>query len=122
MFKKLFSGWRTSVIPLTQLVRDRVDDLFPERDRGAARAILEQHFGFSLPLIPGIKPETYNPVRCAALKLSEGDLKVLEELIPEAHHDWRDVLIAAGFGWDTEAHKNWRPTKQAEQDADGDPL
>ena len=119
MFKRLFRG-SSSRIPLTQLVRDRVEDVFTPSDREEAEEILIQHFGFSLPLIPGTKPATYNPVRCAAVKVSGGDLTLLRTLIPQAHHDWRDLLQDAGFAWDTEAHKNWRPKKQqAEQASDG---
>jgi hypothetical protein len=106
IFRRIFDS---STIPVTDLVRERVDDLFRVEDRQEAIAILEQHFGFSLPLIPGTKPETYNPVRCAALRVSDGNLECLKKLITQAHHDWRDLLQDAGFAWDTEAHKNWRP-------------
>ena len=109
MLSKLRRIFSSSTIPVTDLVRERVDDLFTVDDRDEAIGILEQHFGFSLPLIPGTKPETYNPVRCAALKVSDGDLDCLRKLITQAHHDWRDLLQDAGFAWDTEAHKNWRP-------------
>jgi hypothetical protein len=48
-------------------------------------------------------------VRFAALKLSEGRLDRLEEAIKLAQTDWRDLLVAAGFAHDVEAHLNWLP-------------
>lgn len=46
----------------------------------------------------------------AALKLSEGDLTKLRRAVEVAKEDWRDLLVAAGFGHDTRAHEQWLPT------------
>ncbi len=39
-----------------------------------------------------------------------GQLDKLEEAIKLAQIDWRDLLMAAGFGHDVEAHLKWLPT------------
>ena len=36
-------------------------------------------------------------------------LERLREAIHVAQEDWRDVLVAAGFGTDTRAHERWEP-------------
>lgn len=46
-------------------------------------------------------------VRFAALKLSKGDLRELKKAVKLAQTDWRDLLMAAGFGNDVNAHKKW---------------
>src|SRR5687768_5968991 len=43
----------------------------------------------------------------AVLKLSKGDLKKLREAIELARFDWRDALMAAGFGHDIHQHERW---------------
>jgi hypothetical protein len=43
------------------------------------------------------------------LKLSAGDLRKLRQEIDSANHDWRDTLVAAGFGQSVTAHRNWYP-------------
>lgn len=48
-------------------------------------------------------------VRFAVLKLSGGDLEKLRKAVKLAQTDWRDVLMAAGFGHDVNAHKSWSP-------------
>jgi hypothetical protein len=48
-------------------------------------------------------------VRFAVPKLSRGNIEQLEREIEGAHCDWRDTLMAAGFGNDVTAHENWMP-------------
>ena len=47
--------------------------------------------------------------RIAAIKLSEGTLKGLVDAICLAQTDYRDLLMAAGFGEDVLAHLEWWP-------------
>jgi hypothetical protein len=49
--------------------------------------------------------------RFAALKLSCGQLEKLRGAIELAAKDWRDLLMAAGFGRDLEAHLRWLPSE-----------
>ena len=46
-------------------------------------------------------------IQLAVLKLSEGDTDKFLAAAELAQLDWRDVLVAAGFGNDLEAHLKW---------------
>lgn len=46
-------------------------------------------------------------IQLAVLKLSDGDADRFLAAIGLAQIDWRDVLVAAGFGYDVEAHLKW---------------
>jgi len=46
-------------------------------------------------------------IRFAAIKLSKGNMLKLLKAIDEARMDWRDLLMAADFGFDVDAHENW---------------
>jgi len=48
-------------------------------------------------------------VQIAALKLSDGSLEKLKEVIAAGKIDWRDTLYAAGFANDTKKHLRWIP-------------
>ena len=52
-------------------------------------------------------PESLDRIRFAALKISGGDLDRLTQAVELAQADWRDLLMAAGFGHDTSAHRAW---------------
>jgi hypothetical protein len=43
------------------------------------------------------------------LKLSEGRLDKLRHYVKEGQIDWRDVLIAASFGFSVDADELWDP-------------
>jgi hypothetical protein len=91
----------------TQLQLDRV---FPGDERGEAAAVLIEECGTNLPLMEDANELELERVRCAALKLSDGYLAKLREAVEVAKTDWRDVLVAAGFGNDLHAHERWRPS------------
>jgi hypothetical protein len=57
----------------------------------------------------GPDPSGFDRIRFAVLKLSAGDLVRLGQEIDGAHVDWRDTLMAAGFGQDIHAHLRWNP-------------
>lgn len=46
-------------------------------------------------------------IQLAVLKLSDGDADKFLAAVELAQIDWRDVLGAAGFGEDLEAHSKW---------------
>jgi len=46
-------------------------------------------------------------IRFAALKLSNGNVLKLLKAIDMARRDWRDLLMAADFGNDLNAHEKW---------------
>jgi len=46
-------------------------------------------------------------IQLAVLKLSNGEVDKFLAAAELAQLDWRDVLVAAGFGNDLEAHTKW---------------
>jgi hypothetical protein len=59
----------------------------------------------SLPLVRD--PNEIERIQLAALKVSEGDAGKFLEAAALARMDWRDLLMAAGFGYDVEEHLRW---------------
>jgi|SRR6266850_838736 len=97
--------------PLTESVCKKIDALFPPESREAARKLIAEKCGAELPLSNHMGPEAsgFDRIRFAVLKLSRGDLIALKREIEGAHCDWRDTLMAAGFGEDIHAHLRWNP-------------
>lgn len=50
-------------------------------------------------------------IHCAVLKISRGDIGRLRAAVKESHLDYRDVLMAADFGYDVNAHMKWNGEK-----------
>src|SRR5688572_1636986 len=97
--------------PLTVAVSQKIDALFPPESREAARRMIAERCGADLPLSSHMAadPSGFDRIRFAVLKLSAGDLERLRQEIEDAHLDWRDTLMAAGFGQDVDAHLKWNP-------------
>lgn len=95
--------------PLTEAVRLRVEKLFPPDIRTEVVAVLEEKCGANLPLMAGRSPAELDRVRIAVLKLSCGNFVRLLAAVADANVDWRDTLMAAGFGHDVRAHETWWP-------------
>ncbi|MDA8975545.1 hypothetical protein N9055_01285 [Akkermansiaceae bacterium] len=93
---------------LTQAVKDKIQWVFSSEHEAEASELIQKHCGFSLPCMQTIKPEDYDRIRFAVMKLSEGSIEKLRNEIGEAHIDWRDVLTGAGFGG-VEKHLEWDP-------------
>jgi hypothetical protein len=87
----------------------RLDILFAPGDRESAKALLQQC-------------ETVREserLRFAALKVSDGNLALLESAVKLAQVDFRDLLMAAAFG-EVDAHRKWQP-KPAGEPSEIDP-
>jgi|SRR5579862_3686643 hypothetical protein len=99
--------------PLSEAVCERIDTLFAPECREAARKLIEEKCGADLPLSGwmGREASGFDRIRFAVLKLSGGDLSRLEREIAAAQYDWRDTLMAAGFGEDISAHLRWKPNE-----------
>jgi hypothetical protein len=99
--------------PLTDTVCQKIDALFAPGSGEAARKLIEEKCGADLPLSGRMGPDAsgFDRIRFAVLKLSGGDLSRLEHEIAGAHYDWRDTLMAAGFGEDIDAHLKWNPKR-----------
>jgi hypothetical protein len=90
-----------------------LDTLFLPEDRGRAQAMLYEGFN--------TKVREADRCRMAALKCSDGNLLKLEQAIRLGRTDFRDLLMAAGFGHDVTAHFKWMP-KPASEPAEIDPV
>ena len=86
--------------------------LFAEAERERAARLLITDCGNNLPFYERADEKDLERVRFAALKLSNGDLVELEAAIRLAQVDWRDLLLAAGFGHDVRAHESWFPEQR----------
>lgn len=96
-------------VPLSHETRRRIDALFAPVGRAAAERLLVAECGNNLPFCEHSTAESLERLRFAALKLSEGSLQKLREAVELAKLDWRDLLMAAGFGHDVAAHAAWFP-------------
>jgi hypothetical protein len=92
-------------IPLTPRLAARLAELFASEDAARAEEWLVAECG---PNFPGgfTNPAWVERVRAAALKLSDGSLDKLARVTAIGRRDWRDLLMAAGFGGLT-AHEDW---------------
>jgi hypothetical protein len=90
---------------LTSLVTDVINQLFPQAERVIIQEIMQAECSDKLPLVK--TSEQIERIQLAVLKLSNGDTDRLLKEIREARRDWRDVLMAADFGSDLNAHLNW---------------
>ncbi len=81
---------------ITPQVRERLDREFPAaEDRAAARLLIER-----IPAELAVWREVSegDRVEVAALSVAAGDLGKLGEAVELALLDWRDLLVAAGYG------------------------
>jgi hypothetical protein len=83
--------------------------LFRGDDLRVAVAMLTDECGSNLPFCEKSTSRQLERLRFAALKLSDGRLELLREAVELAKVDWRDLLMAAGFGSDVSAHARWLP-------------
>ena len=97
------------MIELSEKTRKFVGELFDAEHRALVCQRLMTECADNLPLCEDATPKGIERLRFAVLKLSEGRLDKLSEAMELARIDWRDLLVAAGFGDDTNAHKKWRP-------------
>jgi hypothetical protein len=99
------------VSQLSTETEKRISLLFPPTERELVRMVLFEECGNKLPLLENLDESKLERFQFAALKLSEGKLDKLNDAIALAKADWRDLLMAAGFGEDIDAHKSWLPAQ-----------
>lgn len=83
--------------------------LFTGDEREVAKELLLLQCGQNLPFLGDTHPEDFDRYRLAALKVSQGKMELLIAGIDLAKTDWRDLLMAADFGHDVNAHLHWYP-------------
>ena len=96
------------MFPLTDGTRARIHVLFPAGEWTTIEQLLLERCGANLALVNDWA-HLVERIRYAVLKLSAGSLPELGRHMDVACRDWRDVLVAAGFGNDTKAHLSWFP-------------
>ena len=87
----------------------RLETLFSSETQDVAALLLREECGNNLPLLRDADGNAVERIRIAALKVSGGDLAKLEQAVDLAKTDWRDLLVAAGFEHDVQAHLKWLP-------------
>ena len=97
------------MIPLSTKTRTHVAQLFAPEQQLDVTHRLEEFCAESLCIGEPPSPESLERVRFAVLKLSDGDIDALCRAIELARSDWRDLLVAAEFANDCEAHQGWSP-------------
>lgn len=105
--------------PLTPLTRAHLATLFPAAQEPVAE-LLVRECGVNLPFCENADAAALERLRCAALKLSAGRWDKLKSAVALAKTDWRDLLMAAEFGTDVEAHLRWQPSPPPGRDARGE--
>lgn len=95
--------------PLSPATRQRLDMLFAPADRAAAERLLVEECGNNLPFLDKLDQFQLERFRFAAMKLSRGRVDTLRRAIESGKQDWRDLLMAAGFGEDENEHERWWP-------------
>lgn len=102
-------------VPLSPETQRRLELLFAPEDRAAATELLVTECGTNLPFLDELDMFQLERYRFAVLKLSGGELEGLWSAVELAQKDWRDLLMAAGFGEDVTAHERWLPRSRAGQ-------
>jgi hypothetical protein len=97
------------MVPLSPATVLHIEKLFRPEDRETAESLLRDECAENLPFCEKTDPIKSERIRFAVLKLSGGKLDDLLKWIEAAQVDWRDVLMAAGFGQSIDAHGEWQP-------------
>ena len=100
-------------VELSPRTREHVLAVFAPRDRPQAEALLASECARNLPFCEDATAKSLERIRFAAIKVSEGNLEKLRDVVRLAQVDWRDLLMAAGFGESTGAHLKWQPESHA---------
>ncbi len=106
-------------VPLSDETKRRVALLFSGSEMQEATDLLVRDCGANLPFLEKLTPQQLERFRFAALKLSGGNLGKLVDAISLAQTDWRDLLMAAGFGHELDAHLKWEPLPPPPERHDG---
>lgn len=90
--------------PLTHRTMDVIARTYPREAQERARVLLEQHCSIRVLGCDDWSQEQMERIWLAALKVADGDVERLAEAVRLARTDWRDLLTAAGFGDNLDAH------------------
>ncbi|WP_158268884.1 hypothetical protein [Pseudomonas mangrovi] len=96
---------------LSQDTTSLVHALYQSREAVEICHVLENECGTEALSCEGWTPVQMERVRYAVLRLATENSMSLDSAIDLAKKDWRDLLIAAGFGNELNAHKEWERRK-----------
>jgi hypothetical protein len=85
----------------------RLSLMFAPELRAQVGTLLMEQCGNNIPFCEKNDEFQMERIRFAVLKLSGGSMAELLRAIEVAKVDWRDVLVAAGFGHELLAHQRW---------------
>ena len=95
------------MIEISAKTRKVIRLTFPSTEVEKVENFLEHECANNLPFCKNSTMEGMDRIRLAALKCSDGNYSKLENAVLLAKKDCRDLLMAAGFGLDLEAHSIW---------------
>lgn len=88
------------------MARDHVAALFAPEDVKTAEQMLVHHLSGEDSIL-----QSMDRICFVAIRLSGGTLAGLRQAIVLYNADWRDLLVASGFGDDVNAHTKWKPRR-----------
>lgn len=97
------------MIELSSRSLEVIEVLFSSSDAVLAKELLTYQCGDNVPGCEDHTPKQMDRIRLSALKVSGGVYAELKKAVELACTDWRDILMSADFGYDTEAHLKWVP-------------
>ena len=100
-------------LPLSNGTLERIEILFSEPEKTEVIQTLIEECGTNLPFCDKLTVEGSERFRFAVLKLSNGDILEFRRAIKIVKEDWRDTLVAAGFGHSVTIHQEWWPNKNS---------
>ena len=106
-FSKIRDRQRIPDLTINSETERRIELLFAPAEQPEVRSLLSE-----CGKIGGFREDDVERVRFAALKLSDGDLHKLRSGVELARIDFRDALMASGFGYSVTAHRDWVPEKK----------
>jgi hypothetical protein len=84
-----------------------VEKIFAQKDIAEASQWLEEECGNNLPFCKSNNEYQMERIRFGVIKRSNGEINKMLKAIDLARRDWRDLLMASGFGYHLDAHEIW---------------
>lgn len=98
-----------TAFPLRPTVTAAIEALFAPDKRETVIEMLTEECNAEKPHTTS--PDLVERAQLAVLKISEGEVDKFLAAAELTQIDWRDALMAAGFGEDVEAHLKWADSK-----------
>lgn len=98
---------RSGGIPLSNRTRRLIARLFSKAEGTVISDCLYRSVSANIPFCSDSSPEDMERIRFAILKMTKQSPLNLAVGISLAQSDWRDLLMAAGFGDDEDQHMTW---------------